>query len=786
MPPFLTDLFVRAAALLAGAWLVAAAVRRRSASVRALAWSITFVGLLLLPVLTMAVPSWRVAVWPAVAPQASPARHIEAPSDTVLPQSGTQLAAARVAIAGADAVASRNIDVSRESISASRASVPTGRGRSAADSLLWIYLAISVALTLRLAATYRATTRLARSSDSDILATSDWLHVIQHARAELGISHEIGTRITDRVNVPAIAGIWRPVLLLPVDAIDWPVDVRHAVVLHELAHVVRRDAVSQLAGSLACALYWFVPPVWIAAHRAAILRERASDDVVLRAGVRPSTYANNLIDLVRQATGTDLESAALAMARPSRMRERVAAILDPVTRRDPVPARRGVVFATAAAGVVLGAASLTLVAREATTTAPAAARERAQATPTTVAPAVTRPLAIPNRTATVAAPSAMPNADNSADAAQARPTTPDRTLPFCDKDLSESSSSLHETDGRRTMTVKFTGRNCSVDLRTEGKIDYNADFTDVAAVSAGGFFKLDVTDNGVRRQLDIQPGNGQLVRTFKVDGREQPWDSAAREWFAAFLIALDRHTAIGVDIRLPMLLKSGGVDAVLAETALMSGDYARDVYFKTLFKTTKLSPADVSKLLKQASALAQSDYYAAQIVDLVAGRLDDATVRTAAAQLIARIKSDYYLGESIGKLVSAGRPSGPELDLLLKSTTAISSDYYRQQVLSLLLRSQLSGDQLAAVIQAGTKIGSDHYATEFLKSVLGAGALSERDLLSLVAVAKRLGSDHYKSLALVGIASHRSATEAVRTAVLDAAASMSTYYNDQVKRSVKK
>jgi hypothetical protein len=154
---------------------------------------------------------------------------------------------------------------------------------------------------------------------------------------------------------------------------------------------------------------------------------------------------------------------------------------------------------------------------------------------------------------------------------------------FCEgRGLDKSSTSVQENDRERRMTIKLSGSGCSVDLSAEGKFDFNADFTDITRIDSNGFFRVDVTDRGVRRQLDIESRNGTLTRAWRVDGRERPYDAEARAWFASFLIELDRRTAIGVDIRLPILIRQGGVDAVLKEPALMSSDYARSQYYVKL------------------------------------------------------------------------------------------------------------------------------------------------------------------------------------------------------------
>ena len=127
-------------------------------------------------------------------------------------------------------------------------------------------------------------------------------------------------------------GVFRPVVLLPaVVAGGDPVRLR-TVLLHELAHVARRDYVLHLLAQAACALYWFHPLVWLARREALRMRERASDDVVLNFGVRPADYATSLVQLSRSLAAPRL-CASLGITRCSNLEKRVRAILDPGLRR---------------------------------------------------------------------------------------------------------------------------------------------------------------------------------------------------------------------------------------------------------------------------------------------------------------------------------------------------------------------------------------------------------------------------------------------------------------------
>jgi len=132
--------------------------------------------------------------------------------------------------------------------------------------------------------------------------------------------------------MPVTWGCWRPVIMVPSCADQWPIERKRVVLLHELAHIKRWDCLTQLITHIACAIYWFNPLIWVAARQMRIERERACDDLVLNAGPKPSEYAAHLLEIAitfRPARAV----AGIAMARSSQLRTRISFIVDASRRR---------------------------------------------------------------------------------------------------------------------------------------------------------------------------------------------------------------------------------------------------------------------------------------------------------------------------------------------------------------------------------------------------------------------------------------------------------------------
>jgi beta-lactamase regulating signal transducer with metallopeptidase domain len=167
---------------------------------------------------------------------------------------------------------------------------------------------------------------------------------------------------TADVPVPLTYGLRRPVILLPKEALEWPSDRVRSAVLHELAHVSRRDWAMQIAASIMCALYWFHPLAHLCANRMRMESESASDDLVLADGrIAAPDYAAHLIDVARSARRYSGASAVAAMAQSGRIESRVRAILAGNQPRTTLSAPRLAAIVTALTLVGLAVSSVRIV-----------------------------------------------------------------------------------------------------------------------------------------------------------------------------------------------------------------------------------------------------------------------------------------------------------------------------------------------------------------------------------------------------------------------------------------
>jgi beta-lactamase regulating signal transducer with metallopeptidase domain len=305
-------------------------------------WTITLAvcGLLGLPFLSSVLPSWTVAAVRGADLASAPPAPASAPSITS--SASTAPAPVRTESLPAHEVAETAVAAGRGSSNTPSAMVPM---------LVAGYAAIAVLLLLRVARQLLTARRLVRQSHE--IAEPGWQSLLADGRALLGVKQPVRLLHGGLETMPMAIGTVRPAIVLPAIGDEWTVERRRAVLLHELAHVGRRDCLTQLLAAVACAIYWPHPGVWWLARRLRVERELACDDLVLRAGTPATDYAGHLLDVAYTFGGTRSNALAVGMARRSQLEGRMLAVLDAARNRTlPGPRLRMAMAAVAMVALV--------------------------------------------------------------------------------------------------------------------------------------------------------------------------------------------------------------------------------------------------------------------------------------------------------------------------------------------------------------------------------------------------------------------------------------------------
>jgi beta-lactamase regulating signal transducer with metallopeptidase domain len=325
---------VKASLVLASAAVACGLLRRASAEARHLVLTGATMALLLLPVLWAALPGWPLVI-----------RTVDAPPRDVQPFLTADAQDAHAAISPL----SHPADTGGQQ-GASQA-VPTPSLKSV---FLALYASGAVAMLALFTMHWRTARRLVREAVS--VDDADWTGLLAECSAAIEIRRAVRLLRSRESSMPMAWGTWRPAVLIPAIADTWPVSRRRAVILHELAHVARRDCLTQALAYAVRAIFWFHPGAWWLARRLRVERELACDDRVIAAGTHGQEYAGHLLEIAYALGRQPASALAVSMAAPRHLESRMLAALDAARNRR-VPR-----LETRVAGVVMGVAALLSIA----------------------------------------------------------------------------------------------------------------------------------------------------------------------------------------------------------------------------------------------------------------------------------------------------------------------------------------------------------------------------------------------------------------------------------------
>lgn len=361
----LVSIVLRSFVLLAITVGIAIACRRRSAAVQHQIVVLGFCGCLLFPIVTLVLPNLTLPLLPSREPPDAVAVAIAVPRETVaraeaanLRTSSTQTMPVIVAIAPAQ----EPLPPRREQA----AQLPQVAESSA---ILWPSLATWLVVTwgvgasicvARLMSQVLMVRRGVRHCNK--VESESWQTLRDDVTRQLSLRISVPLKSHRGAMSPMVVGYWRPVVLLPSDADKWTTERRRQVLLHELAHVLRRDVLTQSVAGLVCSLYWFNPLAWWGAAQMKRLREIACDDVVVAHTSKPSIYAQTLLD-VAKAYRCRQQICTVAMARTAQVEGRIRAILDATRQRASLSKRSARMVGSAAIVVSIVVGSLQLTSR---------------------------------------------------------------------------------------------------------------------------------------------------------------------------------------------------------------------------------------------------------------------------------------------------------------------------------------------------------------------------------------------------------------------------------------
>ena len=274
--------------------LVALGLRRSAPGLRYWLWQMAAIKLLLMPL-------WGVSV-------ALPA---------IVPPDAAAGPTARSPARSGDAIGARPVGLPRMSGPGATADASPRHDRgmrpwiARVDWRGWLFAGWGLAVACQVAAIAQRRTLLVRLLRRATLAGAEdpgLAALVAELSARIGLRCPPEVLIVDGEGSPFVCGLRHPALVLPRGlAHALGRDPLRSVLLHELAHIRRRDLLWDWIPTIARVLYVFHPAAHYLAYRARLERELACDQAAMvLTGVGAAGYASTLVAVVTRSSAIDV------------------------------------------------------------------------------------------------------------------------------------------------------------------------------------------------------------------------------------------------------------------------------------------------------------------------------------------------------------------------------------------------------------------------------------------------------------------------------------------------
>ena len=339
----------------------------RQAAKRSLLLNWCLVGVLVIPIASLCMPSLRFQFdsppFPSE-PAVPPAERVVAP-DTPLAKSPPVLKQQKVSTKAL----SQDIEFSQDFVSPSPAQIVFAQNAStksidwttyilnkitSAHTLYGIMAIYAIGLLVLLIRVIYCLIMVCKFRQSLLPCADEQLqNNLQVLKNQLGIRRSVALAVSDKIGSPTQVGLLKPVVVLPTPMVESHGQLK-SILIHELIHVKRWDCLYRLLAMVGLAFYWFNPLYHRVKHLLFEVQEQACDDWTVTATGNSESYADTLLNVATQLRPRPAMALGMDMARATQVMARVNRI---ITLGGHVSPRVGRVSALVMAVVFIGGAT---------------------------------------------------------------------------------------------------------------------------------------------------------------------------------------------------------------------------------------------------------------------------------------------------------------------------------------------------------------------------------------------------------------------------------------------
>ncbi len=167
------------------------------------------------------------------------------------------------------------------------------------------------------------------SKYSESVTSLDLVKQINQLKKQLGICRPVIVKFSDMINSPVSFGLFKPVVIFPRVAEEWPQHTFNSALVHELSHIGRMDWLASTSGYVFSCLLWFNPFTWYSLAKINSEAESATDMAVLRCGISRSQYAEDILSITQSCRNVSNKTLfAQHILPPQSLKSRIVDLLN--------------------------------------------------------------------------------------------------------------------------------------------------------------------------------------------------------------------------------------------------------------------------------------------------------------------------------------------------------------------------------------------------------------------------------------------------------------------------
>lgn len=343
----------------------------------------------------------------------------------------------------------------------------------------------------------------------------------------------------------------------------------------------------------------------------------------------------------------------------------------------------------------------------------------------------------------------------------------------------------------QTIVAKLGDGNSTFELQSQGAITLSENEQDVVDIQPHGYLRFSDDDGTTVRKMDWERAeNGDLKRSYSVDGSSADLDAEGEAWLAQSFDRMLHETPIGAVSRANRLLKEGGPDALLAEIGKLKNDNLQETYLRVLASAEGIQSGTMVQAVKLvatqiSSPSAQED----ALIELSSHFRDDADISLALIDAATNIKSPSHQEDVLVALSKNRELTSAVTIAAIRAAGEIDSPSHQVDVLTAILsKATPDTDIQTAYIEVADTVSSPSHQEDVFLALIESGISDPAVFKRVAAAAAKIRSVSSQEDVMVKLIRAAPADDDVLIACLDVVPNIksSSHQEDVMKEVLKR